>query len=160
MAERDRPPDPLALGKLHRIVAPLLGEAPWEASVGHGSFLTLEFGAPLPPTPQGFVHGEWHLWVYGCAWRLQDAERVIASCEDSREQMERGVSVLEGRPLRSWRVSAPALDTVATFDGGVELLLFPIYTEDVDHWRLWTPGGRVLAAGLGASWSYRPGDEA
>ena len=120
----------------------------------------MQFGAPLPPTPQGFVHGEWHLWVYCCAWRLQGAERVIASCEDTRQQMERGVAVLEGRPLRSWRVSAPATDTVVTFDGGVELLLFPIYTEEVDHWRLWTPGGRVLTAGPGSSWSYRPGDEA
>lgn len=121
-AERDRPPDPLDLDGLHRTVEPLLGEAPWEVSVGHGSFVTLQFGAPLPPTPEGFVHGEWHLWVYGCAWRLQDAERVIASCEDSREQMERGAAVLEGRPLRSWRVSAPAMDTVVTFDGGVEVL--------------------------------------
>jgi hypothetical protein len=44
--------------------------------LGYGSFLTIDFGEPIEiniKTKKGiekFTRGEWHLWIYMCAWRI------------------------------------------------------------------------------------------
>jgi hypothetical protein len=137
---------------------PLLGKKAWGVALGVGSFITLEFGRPLAPyaTKQGreVIHGEWHLWVYDCAWRLETADGVLVASEDDRNEIEEAIKSLEGAALKLVELFPPALDTLLKFDNGLTLRLFPIYSNDADHWMLFTPEKKVLTIGPGTDWSY------
>lgn len=136
-------------------INPLLGQQAWGAALGVGSFITLEFGASRPPVNErGSTHGEWHLWVYCCAWRLEGSGEVLAASEDARPQLEAAIQHLNGLAIRTVEVQPPALETTITFDGGIVLRLFPIFTEGFEHWMLYTPDGNVLTIGPGTTWSY------
>lgn len=156
--------------KIQTHIAPLLGQKPWDASIGVGSFITLEFGTPIPPTrkfsPRGKplpAHGEWHLWIYMCAWRLEKGDEVLAACEDSREQMEAAVKSMEGLALQSIELLPPAWDTIFTFENQVVLRTFSIYSdcseEGSENWLLFTPGQNVLSIGPGSTWYYGSSSE-
>ena len=150
-----------SIGKIEAIVAPLLGMKPWSVRLGIGSMLNFEFGKELKD--QGFNHptGEWHLWVYMSAWRLQTAHDVIVASEDSREFIEDEIKCLEGKILENVKISMPALETEFMFETGLVLRLFPIYTQErkhCDHWMLFTPDDMVLAIGPGNTWSYERSD--
>ncbi|MFJ9691597.1 hypothetical protein [Kitasatospora sp. NPDC101183] len=138
------------LADAHRRIAPLLGLPAWDVRRGHGSFVTVEFGAPLPPDDRsGRVHGRWHLWIEMAAWRLETADEVLVGSED--EGLEEALARLEGRPLTGVVIRPPALDTRFDFDG-LRLETFPIYRPDpedgeFDHWTLWLgTSGEVLVA--------------
>lgn len=89
--------------------------------------MTLEFGQPLHPLKANeTVHGEWHLWLYGCAWRLEQEERVIGASEDSQEKIENNIQRLEGRVLQTFEIVTPALDAFITFEGNSVLRLFSV----------------------------------
>ena len=62
-------------------IHPLLGKQSWGASLGHGSFITVEFGDPLLTNNQQKIsRGEWHLWIYLCVWYVEkDGELLAAS---------------------------------------------------------------------------------
>ncbi|MCP2729464.1 hypothetical protein [Limnofasciculus baicalensis] len=152
--------------EIHEIqthIAPLLGQKPWDVSIGVGSFITFDFGTPIP---RKFSHkgkrlparGEWHLWIYMCAWRLQKGDQVLAACEDSREQMEAAVKSMEGLALQSIEVLPPAWDTIFTFENRIVLRTFSIYSdsseEGSENWLLFTPGQNVLSIGPGSTWYY------
>ena len=34
------------------------------------------------------IHGEWHLWPYNCAWRLEEGDKILAASEDERNNLE------------------------------------------------------------------------
>ncbi|HBE20391.1 MAG TPA: hypothetical protein DEG17_25005 [Cyanobacteria bacterium UBA11149] len=149
--------------KIQTHIAPLLGQKPWHVSIGVGSFITFDFGTPIP---RKFLHkgnplparGEWHLWIYMCAWRLEKEDEVLAACEDSQQQMEGAVKSMEGLALQSIQLLPPAWDTIFTFEDGIVLRTFSIYSdcseEGVDNWLLFTPGDNVLSIGPGSTWSY------
>lgn len=136
-------------------VSPLLGQPAWGVALGVGSFITLEFGASQPPA-QGHErpHGEWHLWVYCCAWRLDGNGEILAGSEDARPKLEAAVQRLNGLAVRAFDIQPPALETTVTFDEGIALRLFPIFSEGFEHWMLYTPDGNVLTIGPGTEWSY------
>ncbi|MFE9423622.1 hypothetical protein ACFYNO_11750 [Kitasatospora sp. NPDC006697] len=136
------------LARAQRLIAPLLGEPAWRVEQGYGSYVTMEFGPPLPPDTGGFVHGRWHLWIQMAAWRLETADRVIAGSED--QGLQQALSRLEGRPLTAVTIQPPSLAAVFDFDG-LRLVTFPIYRSDpedgeFDHWLLWLGNGEVLVA--------------
>ena len=114
----------------------------------------MEFGKPVQPAKANKrVHGEWHLWLYGCAWRIEENERVLVSSEDDRSKIEEEIQRLEGRILQSFELLTPALDAVVTFEGDIVLRLFSVYTEDMDSWMLFTPE-KVITVGPAGQWSY------
>ncbi len=118
----------------------LPGQKVWGVAIGHGGFLTMEFGRPLfPQKANETIHGEWHLWLYGCGWRLEQKGSVIVASEDERGKMEAETRQLEGCVLESIEVLTPALDAVFTFEGDKVLRLFSLYTEEMDSWMLFTP---------------------
>jgi hypothetical protein len=132
----------------------LLGQKAWGVAPGQGSFVTMEFGQPLPPAKnKGTIHGEWHLWIYGCAWRLEQEGRVVAASEDDRSKIEASIQRLEGQALLSFEVQTPALDAVITFEGECVLRLFSNDTEEMDSWMLFTPE-KVITVGPAGQWSY------
>lgn len=143
------------LQEIQKIIAPLLGEKAWGVALGVGSFVTMEFGQPVPPQKPGDKqHGEWHLWIYCCAWRLEAENAVLAASEDDRTKLETVLKRLENLELLAIDLSLPGLDTLVTFDQEVVLRLFPIFSEEFEHWLLYTPDGRVLTIGPGMNWSY------
>ncbi|HBL58647.1 MAG TPA: hypothetical protein DDZ80_09060 [Cyanobacteria bacterium UBA8803] len=141
--------------EVQALINPILSRKAWGASLGVGSFITLEFGDSLPPNQKRQrTHGEWHLWIYCCAWRIEKGNEVLASSEDPREKLELAVQQLEGLALNSIQLLPPAWDTVFSFDEEVFLRSFSIYSEESEHWMLYTPDGNVLSVGPGSSWSY------
>ena len=134
---------------------PLIGQAAWGVSLGVGSFVTLEFGALVPPHDgEGVPHGQWHLWIYCSAWRIDEGNEVLTGSEDSREKLEAAVRRMDGLVLQHVGVSPPALETSFNFDQGISLRVFPIFSEGFEHWMLYTPDGNVLTVGPGTSWTY------
>jgi hypothetical protein len=78
----------------------------------------------------------------------------LAASEDDRTKLETVLKRLENLALLSIDLSLPGLDTVVTFEQEVVLRLFPIFSEEFEHWLLYTPDGRVLTIGPGMNWSY------
>jgi hypothetical protein len=130
--------------------------------VGIGSFLTMEFGAPIweriGEAEETLAHGEWRLWIKYAAWRLEHGGVVLAASADDRRALGLAVARLEGRALRDVEVGAPALDTTFVFEGGYVLRVLADTTES-EHWLLYVPDGNVLAVGPGA-YTYERSDAA
>jgi hypothetical protein len=104
-----------------RIFDPLLGLPCWGVKSGYGTFLTLEFGEPrehifgplksdsknskvreLLAKRQVFVHGEWHLWIYCCRWRVLVGDEVVGFSDldgSTKDWMEKAAVALEGKTL-------------------------------------------------------------
>jgi hypothetical protein len=139
----------------------LLGQKAWGVSLGYGSFLTIEFGQPLPSNnEQQKIHGEWHLWLYNCAWRVEEGDKIFAASEDERNNLEVAVHRLENLTLQSVDLIPPAWDVVFAFEHQVVLKLFAIYSQNYNHWFLYTPDGNVLYFGPGTCCSYETSENA
>jgi hypothetical protein len=148
---------------------PVYGTPSWSVRRGIGSFLTFEFGPPsleiddvreLPahvggefiPVPRrlAYVHGEWHLWIYMCAWSLSWRDREIAHSESDDLEIDRALGVLNGQSLT--KVSAGAPDGTSSFVFELSCVLSTRPTRpydaaedyDRDEWMFFHPPGRVL----------------
>ncbi len=132
----------------------VLGQRAWGVARGEGSFVTIEFGQSMPPSKvNGKSHGEWHLWLYGCAWRLEQGESIIVASEDDTLKIETAIQCIEGRVLQSFELMTLALDAVISFEGDIVLRLFAVSTEEMDSWMLFTPD-KVITIGPSGQWSY------
>lgn len=135
---------------------PLFGKKAWDVSLGVGSFITIEFGNPVAPeSEEGRTHGEWHLWVCSCAWRLEEGDEVLAGSDDPRETLQEAIRCIEGLSLQSVELFPPAPDVVFRFGDNVVLRLFPCeFVEESEHWMLFTPDENVLTLGEEGGWTY------
>ncbi|NEQ99298.1 MAG: hypothetical protein F6K30_21750 [Cyanothece sp. SIO2G6] len=139
---------------VQQIIAPLLGQKAWGVSLGVGSSLTTEFGAPILDEPNAKKqHGEWHLWTYFCVWRLERQNRILVGAEDSWDRIASAIRHLENKSLKSVELFAPAWDSIFHFEDDILLRSFSIITfeEDAEHWKLFTPNGKVILLGPGSS---------
>ncbi|GAA4908733.1 hypothetical protein LX16_3001 [Stackebrandtia albiflava] len=136
-------------------LAPLVGRAPWRVRLGHGSFVTFDFGARV--TSEGHVRGEWHLWTCVSAWRLDSTVGIVAGSEDGREDMAQALATLEGTVLESAEVVNNGMDLNLYFPGAV-FRVFPVTGREYEHWMLYEPSGWVLVAGPGSSWHRERAD--
>lgn len=130
-------------------LAPLCGLRPWKVELGHGSFVTLDFGEAR--TRDGSTRGAWHFWVYCCAWRLDDGDTVVAGSGDDRVGLAPKIAALTNRRLDKIDVAAPAGQTVLRFEGDTTLTLFPMATESEDY-QVYMPDGEVLVVGPAGAW--------
>ena len=137
------------------IISDLIGLNAWGVKLGVGSFITMEFGRPEEES-DGPVHGEWHLWVYCCEWRLEKEGRFLAGSGDTRDVIEAALRKVEGTVLASFEVFDSGLDAVLTFSQDLVLRLFYIYSDSYEHWMVYLPEGNVLTAGPGQGWSLAP----
>jgi hypothetical protein len=143
------------IAEIDRIIKPLLGQRPWEVDLGVGSFITMQFGRLLPPEGvRKKSRGEWYLWVYCCAWRLERGQEVLAASQDPRPTLRLALRPIEGMAVDSITMSPPAGDTVIGFDGGYILRLFTEYSKQNESWMLFMPEGKVLVVGPGSSWTF------
>lgn len=131
--------------------SPALGQAVWGTTLGVGSFLTFELGSRREPdtSGQGRPHGEFHVWVYCSAWRIETTDTVVASSEDDRDVLVEAVRHLDGRTLTAIDVEQPSLSAAFRFSDGTTLRTFSIFSDGYEHWMLYLPDGRVVTAGPG-----------
>jgi len=135
-------------------LGPMVGQRAWGAAPGHGTFLTVEFGAPVE-RPGEKAHGEWHLWAYGCAWRIEVDGALWVGSGDSGPEVAALISVLDGKALVAVDFEG-AFDARFRLEGSVALRLFAQERADSEHWLLYTPSGQTLALGPGSACSLRP----
>jgi len=88
----------------------MLGRPAWNVQQGHGSFLTFEFGEPKLEINErnspdkgirrsAYVHGQWHLWIYCCSWRVLQGETQLAWSEDTNDVIGHATATLNGQEL-------------------------------------------------------------
>ncbi|MGL4609049.1 MAG: hypothetical protein ACRCYY_05100 [Trueperaceae bacterium] len=133
----------------------LLNQKVWQIQLGIGSFITFDFGERQVVEP-GRERGAWHLWVYCCAWRLDHHDTFLVASEDKREKLEKTIQALNNKTLVAIEVQPPAFGTTLTFEEGYVLHLFPVFSEDYEHWMLFTPDGNVLTIGPGTQYTFEP----
>ena len=138
--------------QLSAIFRPLIGRKPWQVRLGYGSFITMEFGKKTTDSwvTRGkrfsTVHGEWHLWIYQCDWKLTKSRKRVASSEDDRDRLGPAVEILQGRTLESVHIYDDSFDTDFLFSGGLTLRCTGYSDEDPDEerWLLYMPHHKVL----------------
>ncbi|MFZ0322452.1 MAG: hypothetical protein WAL56_25220 [Candidatus Sulfotelmatobacter sp.] len=136
---------------------PLIGQKAWGASVGNGSFVTIEFGEKR--LYRRHYHGQWHLWLYLCEWDLTSNDRLLARSESKRKVMQLAIDNLNGLELRSFAFDSQRMATEFGFELNVSLRCRP-YTDaapDEDCWVLFMPDGQVARL-RGAELKYEPMD--
>lgn len=138
---------------------------PTRIKLGVGSFITFDFGRDIPQeikTRNGkktIYFGEWHLWVYMCAWRIDLSERPFLASHDDRKVIEENLTALSDKNVLKISVLNNAFDLTVQFEDEYKLRLFSVDTIDGDQWLFYTPNGKVFTAGPGSTWSYKPADE-
>lgn len=136
------------------------GVKPTRAKQGHGSFITIDFGRDFSEeikTRAGIKirhYGEWRLWIYMCAWRIDINKTPCAGSEDSREKIESCLSELGQRELNEVAILNDAFDAKFTFGKDLELNLFSFKTTEDEQWMFFTPENKVFTAGPRNQWSY------
>lgn len=127
----------------------IVGQPPWRARRGHGSFLTFDFG--LRMLRGGHAQGTYVLWVYLSNWVLSRNDRELVNSDSDRRQIEVAVRRLEQAPFRGVELQSDRRETVFEF-GDFRLAVSPAdYIEDPDkrdnYWMFFMPEERVLAVG-------------
>jgi hypothetical protein len=127
--------------EFQQIVQRMQGLPCWNVQAGAiGSLVNLHLGEriplqqPLPfPNPQlseeaHRYRGEIVLYIEDCPWRLDGADRVLASWLDSNVPTGPIVSEmtrLVGQQVTEVALTRPSLDLALTFDSGSVLRVFP-----------------------------------
>jgi hypothetical protein len=150
------------MNQVERVFARVVGRPCWGVRRGHGSFITLEFGRPRLHVREPIqaqmvtslrvqrnlarrivhIHGQWHLWIYGCEWSLRVKGRVVGDWTTKR-RIDRAVHALDGQRLLAVKVSARGARTSFIFDLGAELDTKP-YDRSGEQWLLFEPNHRVF----------------
>lgn len=143
----------------------IIGLKPTRVKLGHGSFITMDFGRDIPEqvkTRNGMTtkyFGEWHLWIYMCAWRIDKNKSPLVGSEDSKEKIESSLSELAKRTLKEAAILNNAFDVRFMFGDDMELHLFSFYAQEQKQWMLFTPEKKVFTAGPNNKWSYSDSDK-
>ncbi len=168
---------PATAKSLSSFFRPIYGQPAWCVQAGHGSFLTMEFGKPHlsirePIKARGSASatvrrllarrnvqpcGEWHLWIYCCAWRLRQKGRAAGSSA-SKAAVRAAAATLDGQVLtRVVALPGPG-QTRFEFDLGGVLETRP-YDEESEQWFLYGPDGNVLTLRYDSRCSYEPASQ-
>jgi hypothetical protein len=124
---------------------PLIGQKAWGASIGWGSFATIEFGARR--LVNHHYHGDWHLWLYMCEWQLYSRNRVLANSESTKHVMEVATDNLNGEKLKYVSFDSERLETEFTFSRDLRLVCKP-YADAASNeecWMLFRPDATVMS---------------
>jgi hypothetical protein len=129
------------------LVSALVGKTPWGLRRGVGSFLTMEFGLPDNNLSGKLMHGEWHLWLYHCNWRIEIKDTTVASSEFEPTIIDQAIQTLRLSTVRQAEVSNPSFDLSLYFDPAVRLLTLSSSADhDQEQWMLFMPDGNCLTA--------------
>ena len=153
----------------------LYGKPCWSVKQGHGSFLTFEFGKPHLVIREPIVasveaskkvrenlarrgahaRGDWHLWIYCCAWEIFSNGKEIAHHESHDSRIMRAANILNGQRLTQVSILPPGLKCIFEFDLGGVLKTHP-YSRKDEQWLLYEPTGKVLVLRADKRYSHHP----
>lgn len=136
----------------------IIGMKPTRVKLGFGSFITIDFGKDIPEevkTRQGTqirYHGEWHLWVYQCAWQIDQNGTVLVHSESPKVAIESTLSILNDKTFTAFSLLNNFFDAELKFE---DMTLRLLHTKEGEQWMLFTPENKTLVAGPGSHWDYR-----
>jgi hypothetical protein len=159
-----------------KIFKSVLGKPCWNVKVGHGSFLTLEFGRPhlairepivaakrstkrvrdRLARRQVVVHGQWHLWLMYCDWVVLKKGKRLGDSR-TKKSSRRAADFLSGQKLIHFSMTRGTVETVFKFDLGATLKTFP-YDARGHQWSLFDPSRKVLELRADGRYSYHRSD--
>jgi hypothetical protein len=140
------------------------GMPAWNVQPGYGTFVTFEFGSPHLVVDEPIkskaksarvrknlarrrvrVYGDWHLWIYCCAWRIYQRRTLLAHWAQSREKTSRAIEALDGQRLLRVRVNSNTARSEFIFDLGGRLVTEP-YDDDpsTEQWMFYPRKGAGL----------------
>jgi hypothetical protein len=131
--------------QIEAVFQPLIGRKVWGASIGWGSFATLEFGRRR--LSHHHYHGEWHLWLYQCDWQLYSRGRLLADSESKKRLMQLAIDNLNGEALTQVDLDPQKMATEFTFGQDLRLIC-KAYSDAVDDeecWMLFLPDRQVVS---------------
>jgi hypothetical protein len=160
---------------VQKAFAPLAALPCWGVKRGHGTFLTFEFGDPVleirePITPKeatskevlrllrrrlAYPKGQWHLWVYCCAWSVREGTREVGDWS-SNARIDRAAAFLNGQKLTTVNFNSRGARTTFIFDLGGSLETRP-YDRRGEQWLLYEPSGKVLVWRADRQYSHNLG---
>ncbi len=135
-----------------QLLLSLIGKKPWQVSVAADTVVSMEFG-PHDPRQSGVkIHGEWSLWLYFCAWRIETPNTVVVGSEDSLHSIRKAFKDLPWGPIRELLLIKPALDLDIKFGDSFSLRTFSVSSADSgnEEWILYTPQLKTVIARCGA----------
>lgn len=127
------------LDTVRSLVVPLVGKQAWKVRLGIGNFVTMEFGRQLTPNKFGRSYGEWHLWLCGCEWRIDQRDQIPRPERTPRSNLRVVVQELEGRTLLAVSLYSPAIDATFEFEGGPVIAAICREYNRAESWNLFTP---------------------
>lgn len=147
--------------EVEKLFGEIIGLKPSRVKTGHGSFLTLDFGQLIPSEVKTrsviktTYFGEWYLWVYMCAWRIDRNNHPVVGSDDPKEMIEKCVNDLEWGKLSKANVLNSTFDAKFEFDNDVILYLFSNKISEHLQWVFYDRDGKVFVAGPGDKWAYK-----
>ena len=165
----------MELSIINHLFYPLRETPCWLVQPGYGSFLTLEFGSPKLSIREPRdttasmtltrrrskhrrivrVHGEWHLWIYCCDWRVTRLGQLIGDSTTTRRR-KRAAEALDGQILTGVMVDPGNGASTFTFDLGAQLIT-ERYDRESEQWFLYEPTGYVFSVRADGCYSHQPG---
>lgn len=152
----------------------LIGVPCWHVKQGYGSFLTFEFGSPhqeisrvretkssVIPTSRHrtvSIHGDWHLWIYCCGWRITQEKKLLAQNESEKGKIAIACQTLDGQAIEGIDLDLNTMHTKFYFDLGGYLETGPYDEELNTQWYLYCPNGNVFTLRSDGHYSYQSGD--
>jgi hypothetical protein len=153
---------------LEKTVGKLRGIPCWRAQQGWGSFLTFEFGARLVDPPitmkdgrerPSIDHGEWHLWIYCCVWRiLNGTANLLAHSNSEPEQIASACRAFQGSAFTKYLIEPQSGGSQLCFEGAAKLVTQPYGDPLQEQWMLFCPDGYVLTYRGDGAFAYDRGD--
>jgi hypothetical protein len=134
------------------LLGQLIGKTPWGITLGADSTLTFEFGAKDPRQSGAKIHGEWHLWLYGCSWRIEEGGSILAASDDERDAIRAFLKATKWTAVAKVNVSEPFLDLDILLEGGLRIHTFSLTSfanQEYEDWILFTPFLKVITAKAG-----------
>ncbi len=154
----------ISVNAVNRILCEVRAQKCWHVTAGGCTLpqFTLALGKPIrrqkpirnPALSREFCEfeGETSFFIR-CWWRLELKGRVVASSEESEDNVVRELNRLVGQSLVRARTLSPAWDLILEFSRGSVLRVFANQSEDADHtaknWHA-RVRGKKLYAGPGA----------
>lgn len=124
----------------------IVGLRVWDVQVGTESFVTMQFGNIQHTNSAGGEYGEFRLWIYSCAWRIENQDGFITGSADDKEIMAQIGDYLNNTSVKEIIVDPKSFDTILKFTNNIQLSMFG-RSSDMEHWLLYTPERRVIAVG-------------
>ena len=132
----------------------MVGQPCWSVLIsGVGSLVSFNIGEKIKrqqpmlhyefkiSDEERFYRGEFILYIEDCPWRIETADKVLATWLDESTPdgaIDTAARQLIGHSVESVELACPGLDLVVKFDGGLTLRVFPdqIDADEGDNYSL------------------------